>query len=108
VLVAQLPPTSRFGREQIGDAADWSRTDHLLAGVFDLVNVVIWQNANQGRKSRTPRPQPLPRPGIEPKVTRYGTPRPLSEVKAILAASRPDRPDDELLAPVTETSEEPG
>jgi hypothetical protein len=89
VLVAHLPPDSETGRAIHGEAVEWSRGDHLLAGVIDLLNIVVWQNANQGRKSPSPRPKPLPRPGVQPKGERYGTPRPLSEVKAILAASRP-------------------
>lgn len=67
----------------------WTRVEHLLAGVFDTLQVLAWQNANQGRKSPTRRPDPLPRPGVERPGNRYGTPRPLSEVKAILASTRP-------------------
>jgi hypothetical protein len=92
VLVAHLPPESATLRAidpTRAEDASWSRTDQLLAAVFDRLGVVIWQLENQGRKSPTPRPRPLPRPGVTDGRTRYGTPRPLSEVRAILASSAP-------------------
>jgi hypothetical protein len=93
VLLAHLPADSAtfWAVDPKGaEAASWSRTDHLLAGVFDLLQTLLWQNANQGRKSPTPRPRPLPRPGVADDDTRrIGKPRPLDEVKAILASSRP-------------------
>lgn len=70
------------------EAASWSRTDHLLASVFDSLQVLIWQNANQGRKSPTAKPRPLPRPGMESRsgmegATRHvkGTPMPIDELR---------------------------
>jgi hypothetical protein len=92
VLVARLPADSETGRAHLGEAASWSRTDHLLAGVFDALRVLIWQNENSGRKTPSRRPDPLPRPGTEPAEpagTRIGSPLPLSEVKRLLASTRP-------------------
>jgi hypothetical protein len=90
VLVAHLPPESETGRAYNGEAAEWSRTDHLLASVFDAMRVLIWQNENMGRKSPTQRPRPLPRPGLdETPASRMGTPVPLEELKVMLAASAP-------------------
>jgi hypothetical protein len=45
-----------------GEAADWRITDHLLAGVWDALNVANWQRAAAGNK-KVPRPEPIPRPG---------------------------------------------
>ncbi len=93
MLLAHLPADSAtfWAVDPKGaEAASWSRTDHLLASVFDSLRILIWQNENQGRRSPTPRPRPLPRPGVDGDDSRrVGTPRPLSEVKAILASSRP-------------------
>jgi hypothetical protein len=53
-----------------------------LAGVFDYLAVLVWQNANQGRKSPTPKPKQLPRPGMEGKSRRVkGTPMPIAELR---------------------------
>jgi hypothetical protein len=85
VLLAHLPNESAtyWAVDPKGaEAASWSRTDHLLASVFDSLQVLIWQNANQGRKSPTQRPRPLPRPGMEGKSRQVkGTPMPLDELR---------------------------
>lgn len=92
MLVAHLPPTSqtRWAADPASaEEGSWSRTDHLLAGVFDRLGILGWQIENLGRRTRTRRPDPLPRPGIALKGQTIGTPRPLSEVRAILASSAP-------------------
>jgi len=92
VLVAALPPESTTRRAldpKAADDASWTRTDQLLAAVFDRLGILIWQNENMGRKSPTRRPRPLPRPGVEDQRTHYGMPRPLSEVKRLLATTAP-------------------
>jgi hypothetical protein len=89
VLLAELPSDSATARSLNGGERPWTPLEHLLAGIFDTLQVLAWQNANQGRKSPTKRPTPLPRPGIEPSGVHYGKPRPLSEVKAMLASTRP-------------------
>jgi Family of unknown function (DUF5361) len=85
VLLAYLPPESATYLAvdpKAAEVASWSRTDHLLASVFDSLQVLIWQNANEGRKSPTPKPRPLPRPGMEGKTRRVkGTPMPLDELR---------------------------
>lgn len=48
----------------------WSTTDHLLAGVVDLLAVLAWQNSADAVSSfPRHRPKPIPRPG-ENKKTR--------------------------------------
>lgn len=59
VLVVGLPRTSNFAHAVLGEAALWGPTDHLLAAVFDAVNVGNWQRGG-GRRQR---PKPLQRPG---------------------------------------------
>jgi hypothetical protein len=85
VLLAHLPAESATYRAvdpKGAEAASWTRTDHLLASVFDSLQVLIWQNGNQGRKSPSPKPKPLPRPGMEGKTRRVkGTPMPLDELR---------------------------
>jgi hypothetical protein len=85
VLLAHLPPDSATYREidpKGAEAASWSRTDHLLASVFDSLQMLLWQNGNQGKKSPSPRPRPLPRPGMEGKGRQVkGTPMPLNELR---------------------------
>jgi len=90
VLLRHLPPESATAMAVNGDREPpWTRLEHLLAGVFDSLQMLAWQNANQGKKSPSRRPRPLPRPGVEQPGQHWGTARPLSEVKAALASSRP-------------------
>jgi hypothetical protein len=72
VLLAELPSDSATARSLNGGERPWTPLEHLLAGIFDTLQVLAWQNANQGRKSPTKRPTPLPRPGIEPSGVHYG------------------------------------
>lgn len=47
----------------------WGDTEHLLAGVFDSLQLLQWMYlcAHRDPDSRAPeRPRPLPRPGEEP------------------------------------------
>lgn len=91
MLLAHLPPDSATAQAVAGDAyeAPWSRVEQLLAALYDSTRLLIWQNENQGRKTPTRRPRPLPRPGVADDTVQWGKPAPLSEVKAILSASRP-------------------
>lgn len=60
VIVRHSPRTSALARAVNGDETTWSLTDHLLAGVYDLLALANWQRAG---KKNSPRPRPLPRPG---------------------------------------------
>lgn len=44
----------------------WSLSDHLLANVVDILNILVWQNANQFAElnQRSPKPKPMNRPGV--------------------------------------------
>ena len=50
---------SFLGRFEMGDAAEWGVSDHLLAGIFDTLQGANWQRG--GGKGR--RPEPIERPG---------------------------------------------
>lgn len=112
MLVAHLPPDSHTARAITGDPEiPWTRLEFLMAGVFDALQVLAWQNANQGRRHPTPRPKPLERPGVGGRThidseeaaerapigaeLHYGRPQPLSAVKALLASSRPGADSEE-------------
>ena len=49
---------SFLGRFELGDAAEWGVSDHLLAGIFDTLQGANWQRGG----GRGPRPESLPRP----------------------------------------------
>lgn len=63
-------------REQLGEAARWGDTEHLLADLIDLAQGQMWQFASANSKKRPKRPKPIRRPGIEPAgEKRMGTAR---------------------------------
>jgi hypothetical protein len=79
VLVARLPVESET-RHEIDPNAGWSRVEHLLAGIFDVLRVMSWQMGGKGKS-----PQPLERPGIERRGIHHGgKPLSLDEVRALL------------------------
>lgn len=56
-LDIEVPQSDKLG--------SWSRQEHLLATIADLLNILKWQNENQGKKSGyTPAPKPISRPGV--------------------------------------------
>ena len=69
VIIAHLPRTSALFRAQHGEAADWSQTDYLLAGLFDAIEWGNWQRAGCPRGKR---PKPTPRPATEKSGTAIG------------------------------------
>lgn len=60
MIVRHSPRTSALAGAVNGEEAAWSLTDHLLAGVYDLLAMGNWQRS--GRKNSA-KPKPLPRPG---------------------------------------------
>jgi hypothetical protein len=60
------------------EAAEWGPVEHLLAGIFDLLQAGNWQ---RGGDPRAPRPKPLPRPGVDSGEKKYGgKPLPMDEM----------------------------
>lgn len=49
-------------RSILGPVGEWSLSEYLLAGIFDLLAAANWQRT--GKKSN--RPKPLRRPGDKP------------------------------------------
>lgn len=81
---------SSYGRELLGESADWSTVVHLLAAIHDRLADANWQRS--GGKGQ--RPKRLPRPGGSGQHERhYGNTagRSQRDVKALLAraAGRP-------------------
>lgn len=69
VIVRNSPRTSALARKHLGDDAAWSLTDHLMAGVIDLLTVANWQ---RGGKKAGPKPKPFPRPGVKDNRQQFG------------------------------------
>jgi hypothetical protein len=82
VLCRGLPEGSRAWRAERGIGDHWSRTEQLLAGIYDLLNVVDWHYVTAHSKTRPRRPTPLERPGFE--RARKGTVVSLEEARRIL------------------------
>jgi hypothetical protein len=61
VLVRHAEPGSAIFRATFGEQATWSVTDHLLAALYDLTNLMVWMKSKDGQKNRN-RPRPIPRP----------------------------------------------
>lgn len=88
-LISALPLDAATHRALHGETARWTLTDHLLAGITDVLNVISWQ---LGGDRRVPRPRPLPRPGVAATTFRHGrTSRPPREVVAYLRRYGPPR-----------------
>jgi hypothetical protein len=74
VLVRGLPPGSATWRAVTGETEYWSRTDQLLAAVYDGIRVLDWRLVSiYGKGKPPPAPEPLERPGIEPPARRKPT-----------------------------------
>lgn len=80
-------PESLLYKAMTGDT--WSRTDHLLALVFDQLAVANWQRTKAGSKGRN---KPKPISPLASRGNRYGkTDRSPEEVKAFLARLNPNQ-----------------
>jgi hypothetical protein len=67
VLVRGLPPGSATWRAVTGQLDYWSRSDQLLAAVYDGIRILDWRLVSiYGKGKPPPAPEPLERPGIEP------------------------------------------
>lgn len=61
MLVRHLPPGNALERERDGVKALWQLEHYLLAAAVDALNGANWQ---RGGDKNTPRPAPVPRPGL--------------------------------------------
>jgi hypothetical protein len=72
VILRQAPRDSAYVRATLGEDAQWGLAEHLLAIGIDVLQLANWQRGNAGRKSLTPKPKPLPRPGVNRDKGRIG------------------------------------
>jgi hypothetical protein len=95
VLIRGLPEGSRTWRAHHGIEDYWTRTDQLLAAIYDSLQVIDWHyvTAHSKRGASIRRPRPLPRPGFERKGK--GTPVSLEEAKRILPGAWDELSDEE-------------
>lgn len=85
VAIRQSPAESALYRAMNPSDHQWSLTNLLLAEVADGTAVGNWQRGSGKRKDY---PKPIPRPGVKPDVTKYGSgPLPLGEMRAWLGWS---------------------
>lgn len=63
------PPDSAIA--QAVDPEQWTLQEHLLAGIFDVLWILAWQNTEDGQNGRNV-PKPLPRPGVESADVTFG------------------------------------
>ena len=63
LMVRHSPRDSTVYRVVFGEQADWGVTDHLLATIADILNLILWLTGNP---KKTKQPKPLPRPGQDP------------------------------------------
>lgn len=73
VIVHHLPAGAALSRAVAGEDALWALTDHLLAVLIDATQLGNWQRENAGRKSPTPKPKLLPRPGVKQDGKKFGS-----------------------------------
>jgi len=73
------------------DSAMWGLSEHLLAKVFDVLQEANWQRQGD---NRAPRPEPLPRPGVEGSQPKHRGGVTREEVDAFLKRVNP-RPDEQ-------------
>lgn len=89
VLIRQLPRDAATVQAAAGPTARWGDVEHLLAGIFDALNVHNWQyatvHAPKGKKPK--RPKPLPRPGTQRAPSRRTQLTP-AQIRARLDAQR--------------------
>lgn len=66
MLLRHLPRESSYIQAVVGETARWSDTEHLLAGVFDLLQVANYLTGSAHFKNKPSPPTPIARPGDKP------------------------------------------
>lgn len=87
-IVRQQPEGSALDRAINGEDAIWSAHMMLTAELFDMIQVLVWQNTKDGHAGRN-YPTPLPRPGHRPVKENYA-PLPAADMLAWLGWRAPD------------------
>ena len=65
VLVRGLPAGSRTHRAVAGIDDYWTRTEQLLAGIYDMLQVIDWHYVTAHSKHPPRKPEPIERPGVQ-------------------------------------------
>lgn len=82
MIIRHAPRESGLARLLEPVATQWTDTDYLLANAVDILASLLWAQA--GRKGQK-RPDPVLRPGDEPKNKKIGTTAvPMDEMAKIL------------------------
>lgn len=64
-VIRWLPADAAYRRFLHPDDWQWTLPEHLLAGIYDTLQGANWQRAGNKHAKR---PEPLPRPGVQPKT----------------------------------------
>ncbi|MET7752307.1 MULTISPECIES: DUF5361 domain-containing protein [Actinomycetes] len=82
-IIACLGPESALGRAMNPlppEEREWGLTEHLIAHLVDLTNLLWWAQTKDGQNNMN-RPSRIPRPGIKDDVSNFGDePMPISEM----------------------------
>jgi len=70
VIVERQASSSALARAVDPEGSAWGQLEHLVAGMFDALQVANWQ---RGRARRSDFPKPLPRPGVEQEAQLVGS-----------------------------------
>lgn len=64
VIIRESKQDSALMRSMHPESYRWGQTEHLLADLLDLTNILVWFKTKDGQKGRN-RPAPYPRPGVD-------------------------------------------
>lgn len=71
MLIHHMDGTTNLATHLTDGESQWDTQTHMLAGILDGINAMIWQNSG----GKGPRPKQIPRPGqTRPQPTRHATP----------------------------------
>lgn len=59
VLIHYMDGTTNLATYLTGGESEWDTQSHMLAGMLDGINAIIWQNGG----GKGAKPKPIPRPG---------------------------------------------
>lgn len=70
----RAPQTSNSYQLHFGPPARWGDAEYMMALMVDYLALLAWMKTKDGHANRR-RPDQIPRPGQEPKKTRFGNAR---------------------------------
>lgn len=90
---------SNLYRTLFPEAADWDLANHLLANIFDAMQMQWWQRCG-GTDSGYPPPDPYPRPGAKKRQDHRRGHAPRSETNRVLKMRLDNESDPEREAKI--------